>query len=62
VMPGRTDLYFPVADSEIEVSLLRNGRLAVIDSIWGHYAGGPRPPDDVAFVDAQLRDLLGGSA
>jgi homoserine O-acetyltransferase len=59
VMPCATDLYFPPEDSEIEVSHLRNGRLCVIDSIWGHYAGGPRPADDVAFVDARLGELLG---
>ena len=58
IMPGRTDLYFPPEDSEFEVELLRSAQLAVIPSIWGHYAGGGRNAPDTAFVDGQLRDLL----
>jgi homoserine O-acetyltransferase len=58
VMPGRTDLYFPPEDSEAEVSLLRNGRLRPIPSIWGHYAGGGRSPEDVAFIDDAVRQLI----
>jgi homoserine O-acetyltransferase len=59
VMPCATDLYFPPEDSAIEVASMPNARLAVIESIWGHYAGGGRAPADLAFVGAQLRDLLG---
>jgi homoserine O-acetyltransferase len=58
VMPGRTDLYFPPEDSELEVSLLRRGELRVIPSIWGHYAGGGRDPSTSAFIDAALTDLM----
>jgi len=58
VMPGRTDLYFPPEDSELEVSLLRRGELRVIPSVWGHYAGGGRSEADVRFIDAALRELL----
>ncbi len=58
IMPCRTDLYFTPEDSEFEVSLLRNGELRVIPSIWGHYAGGGRNPEDLEFVDAALRELL----
>jgi homoserine O-acetyltransferase len=58
VMPGRTDLYFPPEDSELEVSLLRRGELRVIPSVWGHYAGGGRADADVRFIDAALRELL----
>jgi homoserine O-acetyltransferase len=58
VMPGRTDLYFPPEDSEHEVSLLRRGRLLPIESVWGHYAGGGRAPEDVAFIDDALGELL----
>ena len=42
LMPGRTDLYFPPEDSELEYALLSDARLAPIPSIWGHYAGGGR--------------------
>jgi homoserine O-acetyltransferase len=58
VMPGRTDLYFPPEDSEIEVSLLAHGELRVIPSVWGHYAGGGRAEADVRFIDGALRELL----
>jgi homoserine O-acetyltransferase len=58
VMPGRTDLYFPPEDSEAEVLLLRNGRLRPIPSIWGHYAGGGRSAEDVAFINDAVRQLV----
>jgi len=40
VMPSRTDTYFPPEDSVVEVKYLRDAKLAVIESIWGHMAGG----------------------
>lgn len=40
VMPSRTDCYFPPEDSEEEVKHLKHGELSVIESIWGHVAGG----------------------
>jgi homoserine O-acetyltransferase/O-succinyltransferase len=58
VMPGRTDLYFPPEDSEEEVALLRDARLEVIASDWGHYAGGGRSAADTAFIDRRLAALL----
>ena len=59
VMPGRTDLYFPPEDNEIEVSMMPNAEFRPIESIWGHLAGGPGfNPPDAAFVDAALRELL----
>jgi homoserine O-acetyltransferase len=60
VMPSRTDILFPVADSEIEVGQMPNAELRPIDSNWGHVAGlGANPPDN-EFVDAALRELLIG--
>ena len=41
LLPGETDLYFRVADSQAEVEHLRDGRLRPIPSIWGHGAGNP---------------------
>ncbi len=58
VMPGRTDLYFPPEDSMAEVELLPNAELRVIPSVWGHYAGGGRDPDDTAFINDALLELL----
>ncbi|KFY89247.1 hypothetical protein V498_06489 [Pseudogymnoascus sp. VKM F-4517 (FW-2822)] len=57
VLPCKTDLYFPPEDSEIEVSLMRDGiaMLAVFPSIWGHWAGGPGDSkDDGEWLDEQL--------
>ncbi|KAL0575740.1 tyrosyl-tRNA synthetase [Marasmius crinis-equi] len=37
IMPCRTDLYFPPEDNEAEVGYMKGqGRLVVIDSVWGH--------------------------
>jgi len=59
VMPGQTDLYFPVADSEFEVAHMPNAELIPVPSIWGHFAGGPGTnPVDVDFLDGKLKELL----
>jgi len=59
IMPCRTDLYFPVEDSQQEVAHLRHGELRVLESKFGHVAGGPnRIAEDTAFIETALRDLL----
>jgi len=58
VMPARTDLYFPPEDSVREVAHLRRGELCVIESIYGHAAGGGGNDADTAFIDAQLERIL----
>ncbi len=59
VMPGETDLYFPPEDSAHEVAHMPNATLITIPSVWGHFAGGPGTnPEDVAFLDAKLKELL----
>ena len=59
VMPGRTDLYFPPEDNELEVVQMPNAELRPIESIWGHLAGGPGfNPSDSKFVDDAIRELL----
>jgi homoserine O-acetyltransferase len=59
VMPIATDLYFPPADSELEVAAMARGELRVIDSDRGHVAGGPdRNAAVTAVVEAALRELL----
>ena len=60
VMPSRTDLYFPPEDNEIEVDQMPNAELRVIPSIWGHMAGGGGNAEDVAWLSAQLEELLNG--
>ena len=59
VMPCRTDLYFPVEDSRLEVARLRRGELRVLESPFGHVAGGPdRVPEATADIESALRELL----
>ncbi|KZV90089.1 alpha/beta-hydrolase [Exidia glandulosa HHB12029] len=58
VLPGKTDLYFPPEDSELEVSLMRPGigTMEAFPSIWGHWAGGPgQSTEDVKWLDQKLR-------
>ena len=59
VMPSQTDQYFPVADSDYEVSILTNAELRPIPSIWGHMAGSPGlNPKDNSFLDGAMMGLL----
>jgi homoserine O-acetyltransferase len=58
VMPCETDLYFRVRDNELEVARMPNAELRAIPSIWGHAAGRGLNPDDNAFIDRGLRELL----
>lgn len=58
VMPCISDAYFPPEDSEIEVSHMTNAECRPIRSLWGHWAGSGRNPEDTAFIDAQLKELL----
>ena len=59
VMPGQTDLYFPLQDSAVEVEHMPNAELIPIPSVWGHFAGGPGTnPVDVEFIDGKLKQLL----
>ncbi|EJD03323.1 alpha/beta-hydrolase, partial [Fomitiporia mediterranea MF3/22] len=36
IMPCKTDLYFTPEDSQNEVAHLKNARLVIIPSVWGH--------------------------
>ena len=59
IMPGSTDLYFPPDDSRLEVAHLQRGELRVLDTSWGHVAGGPdRHPGASAQIEAAIRELL----
>lgn len=58
LMPCRTDQYFPPEDSEIEMQHLQHGTLAVIESTWGHTAGGGLNPKDIEFMNAQIARFL----
>jgi len=58
IMPSKTDLYFPPEDSEIEVSHLPNAELVVIDTFWGHQAGGGASEADTKFLQEQIGNFL----
>jgi homoserine O-acetyltransferase len=59
VMPASTDLYFPPEDNVIEVKLMPNAELRVVDTVWGHFAGGPgTSPVDIKVLDDALKELL----
>ncbi len=59
-MPSRTDTYFPPEDSAAEVARMPRAELRVIPSDWGHVAGAGVNPVDNAFIEAAIRDALGG--
>jgi homoserine O-acetyltransferase/O-succinyltransferase len=58
VMPGEKDLYFPPEDEAWAVERIPGAELRVIPGIWGHFAGHGTNPEDTAFIDAALRELL----
>ncbi|KAI8895636.1 Alpha/Beta hydrolase protein [Globomyces pollinis-pini] len=55
VMPGSMDLYFPPEDNQFEVQQMPNAEFVPIESIWGHWAGGPGTnPVDADFINKKL--------
>ena len=59
VMPASTDLYFPPADNAFEVKHMPNATLRVVETDWGHCAGGPgTSPTDIQVLDEALKELL----
>lgn len=58
LMPSKTDQYFRHEDSEIEVTMLQDGLLDPIPSIWGHMAGGGANPADVSWMDERISAFL----
>jgi homoserine O-acetyltransferase len=59
IMPSETDLYFQVEDNRLEVEQMRDARLLVIPSIWGHRAGLPlNNPEDASFITEAVKRHL----
>lgn len=59
ILPSTTDLYFTLADSEIETAKMPNAELRPIASKWGHRAGNPtHTPEDEAVLRKAVSDLL----
>ncbi|KAL8765593.1 MAG: hypothetical protein Q9209_007375 [Squamulea sp. 1 TL-2023] len=62
VMPSRTDAYFPPEDSETEIKHLKHGELAVIETVWGHMAGGGANEDDTRWMNDKIARFIGGQS
>ncbi len=58
VMPSRTDLYFPPEDEAWAVSHMPNAELRPFPSVYGHFAGNNADPEDTAFLDRTIAELL----
>jgi homoserine O-acetyltransferase len=57
ILNGTLDQYFPPVDSDYEASHIPNAESRPIPGVWGHMA--PFNPEDQAFIDGALRELLG---
>ena len=57
-MPGINDLYFPPEENKEELKSLKNGKLEIIPSNYGHYAGAAKSEEDLYFVNNQIKILL----
>jgi homoserine O-acetyltransferase len=58
ILNAETDQYFPPADSDAEAERIPGAESRPIPTIWGHMA--PFNPDDQAFIDRALSELLDG--
>jgi homoserine O-acetyltransferase len=59
LMPGDQNLYFQVADNQLEMQHLANATLAPIASVWGHRAGNPvTEMADRDFIELRVKALL----
>jgi homoserine O-acetyltransferase len=58
LMPGINDLYFPPEENKEELKSLENGKLEIIPSNYGHYAGAAKSKEDLDFVNNQIKTLL----
>lgn len=59
ILPCRSDLYFTVEDARREADDMPGARLQVLDSDWGHIAGGPgRNPKVMADLFRAVSEVL----
>lgn len=58
LMPGVNDLYFPPEENKEELKSLKNGKLEIIPSNYGHYAGAAKSKEDLDFVNNQIKMLF----
>ena len=60
VMSSRTDQYFLVDDSEIEMKHLRKAEFAPIETVWGHVAGGGGNKEDTEWMSEKIGKFMSG--
>lgn len=62
ILSPENDLYFPKEDNQIELEIMsvtnKNTQLVIIPGHWGHFAGGGLNPDDIEFINDQIKRLL----
>lgn len=58
LMPCRTDQYFRPEPSEREASSMPTATLKIIESIWGHIAGGGANKPDTEWMDRAITEFL----
>ena len=59
VIACSSDLYFPPEDNEIEVCQMRDAKLRIYDSPWGHCVASPgNDPQFTRFLDTAISELL----
>ena len=58
LMPGINDLYFPPEENLQELKYLKKGKVEIIPSNYGHYAGAGKCKEDLECVNNQIRILL----
>ncbi|KAH7067133.1 Alpha/Beta hydrolase protein [Paraphoma chrysanthemicola] len=58
LMPCETDQYFRPYVSKREGGDIKNGRVQIIPSIWGHIAGGGASQDDTQWMAERIREFL----
>lgn len=47
-----------MADSEVEMKYLRKAELAVIETVWGHVAGGGGNEEDTRWMSGRIAEFL----
>jgi homoserine acetyltransferase len=58
IMPCRTDQYFTPKQSEREKGYLKEATLSVIESVWGHVAGGGANEVDTRWMSDRIEAFL----
>lgn len=58
VIASPLDLYNPAADAAEAASMIANAKYVELNSVQGHQAATAGSPDDVAAIDAAMRDFL----